>query len=150
MEARVGPSFFPSLLNLPFRDVGSTPDQADKGLTPDQSNRAAQRPGHGLDLQNGIPGSAAVGGHELVPPFSPLDGAGWSFNPAPRATFFNGYVPAPLPSPAHTVDPGSSTAREMLSEALVRIYPHFLPAKILEAIEAVVQIMEDTPWWTQG
>jgi hypothetical protein len=119
----------------------------DKGLSPEAANKAAQRPSHGLDLQNGLPGSPTSGAHDLlVPPFSPLD-MSWGFNPAPH--FMQGNIPAPLPSPANTVDPGYFAARSMLSETLLQVYPNASQGKILEAVEAAFAVMEhnaDSLW----
>jgi hypothetical protein len=114
----------------------------DEGLSPEAANQAAQRPIHGLDLQNGLPGSPN-GAHELlVPPFSPLDGMSWGFNPAPSTLFLQGNIPAPLPSPANTVDPGYFTARATVSEALLKVYPNASQEKILVAVEAAFEVME--------
>jgi hypothetical protein len=115
----------------------------DEILSPEAANKAKQRPRHGLDQQNGMPGSPNSGPHDLlVPPFSPLEGMSWGFDPALPPFFLQGNIPAPLPSPANTVNPGYFAARLTLSEAFFQVYPNAPEEKIFLAVEVAFEAME--------
>jgi hypothetical protein len=117
----------------------------DEGMSPEALNQAAQRPTHGLDQQNGFPGSPASGAHDFLVPdaFSPLEPGSWGFDPALSPLFIHqGNLPAPLPSPPTTVIPGYFTAGATLRKALSKVYPQAPEETVLVAVEAAFEVME--------
>ena len=114
-------------------------------MTPDEANKASKRPGHGLDLLYATPGSAAM--MPLEPGvFAIAPGAGVFAGAPPTAASQLGIAtPSPTP-PAVVTTPGFPVARTILTDTLLKLYPHADPRQILAAADVAVTVMETT--WT--
>ena len=119
-------------------------------MTPDEANKASKRPRHGLDLLYATRESAAI--MALEPGvFAIAPGAGVSTGaPATTASQLGITTPSPTP-PAVVNTPVFPDARTILTETLLKLYPHADPHQILAAADVAVVVMENNvdgfrPW----
>jgi hypothetical protein len=103
------------------------------------------RPGHGLDLENGLPGGSEAGlAQHAEPPIAAVRPRGRVSTPGPFTPVTQLGVPTPFTSPSSlAVTAGLPHHKAMLRRILHEMFVDAPDSKIEAAIEKAIAVMED-------